>query len=237
MSGERTLMEDRRRGERAEQVANWYFRLNGFLSIPGFIIHPDRQRLFPRTEADLIAVRFPYSAEKIADRDMEDDPLIINLAKPPQILFILVEVKSGTCNINGPWSRREEGNMQRVIRRLGFAKDNDEINSIADDMYSHLRWENNNYVLQYIAVGADINKDLKRRYSSLVQITWKDIGKFLFKRFREFPEKLPSDGRPIHSQWPDFGRAYGNCVRRLQSDKESIEAVRMYIETGKIDYS
>jgi len=57
------------KGERAEQVANWYFRLNGFLSIPGFIVHPDIQRPYPRTEADLIAVRFPYSKEKIASRD------------------------------------------------------------------------------------------------------------------------------------------------------------------------
>ena len=31
--------EQRDRGERAESVAAWYFRLNGFLSIPGFVVH------------------------------------------------------------------------------------------------------------------------------------------------------------------------------------------------------
>jgi hypothetical protein len=173
-------------GDRAEQVANWYFRLNGFLSIPGFIVHPDRQRPYPRTEADLIAVRFPYSKEKISGRRMIDDLSITNVAKPPQTLLILVEVKRKTCNVNGPWSRREEGNMQRLIRRLGFTKHEWEIESIANEMYQRLRWENRKYVLQYTAVGAIKNDDLQRRFSSLVQITWTDIGQFLYSDFENF---------------------------------------------------
>ena len=108
----------RRRGERAEHVANWYFRLNRFLSIPGFIVHHDEPRRFPMTEADLIAVRFPNSQEWIADRPMVDDPLLTCLASTTQTLFLLVEVKTDLCNINGPRSERATGNMQLVIRRL-----------------------------------------------------------------------------------------------------------------------
>jgi hypothetical protein len=52
---------DRGRGDRAEDVAHWYFRLNGFLSIPGFVVHPDVSRDYPLTEADLIGVRFSHS--------------------------------------------------------------------------------------------------------------------------------------------------------------------------------
>lgn len=65
--------EARAVGERAEQAASWYFRLNGFLSIPGYVVHPDQLRRFPRTEADLMAVRFPYSVEKINRVPMSDD--------------------------------------------------------------------------------------------------------------------------------------------------------------------
>ena len=39
------------RGRRAEDIASWYFRLNGFLAISGFIVHPDQRRQFARTEA------------------------------------------------------------------------------------------------------------------------------------------------------------------------------------------
>lgn len=42
------------KSERAEEVANWFFRLNGFLSIPNFIVHPDTVSRHPRTEADYL---------------------------------------------------------------------------------------------------------------------------------------------------------------------------------------
>jgi len=39
-----------------EKVAYWYLRLNGFLQIENFIVHPSR-RGSQRTDADLLAVR------------------------------------------------------------------------------------------------------------------------------------------------------------------------------------
>lgn len=36
-------------GNRAEEVADWYFRLNGFLLTPGFVVHPDHSSSHPRT--------------------------------------------------------------------------------------------------------------------------------------------------------------------------------------------
>jgi len=53
------------------------------------------------------------------------------------------------------WSDPVAGNMQRVIRRLGFVEP-DRIEHIASEMYSHLRWEDANAVLQYVAVGTRI---------------------------------------------------------------------------------
>lgn len=49
-----------------EKVAYWYLRLNGFLQIENFYIHPVR-RGSARTDADLLAVRFPYRAERLYD--------------------------------------------------------------------------------------------------------------------------------------------------------------------------
>lgn len=222
-----------RRGERAEQVASWYFRLNGFLSIPGFVVHPDRVRHNPMTEADLIAVRFPHSAEEIAGRCMEDDPRLADLAASRQILFLLVEVKVSLCNINGPWSDRGAGNMQRVIRRMGFADGDERISEIADTMYSALRWENPEYVLQYLTVGQTVNDGHQRQYPLLRQITWDMIAQFLFRRFKAFPEKLPEYGWPIHKQWPDFGRYFGERVRRLHSVEEAQRVVWEYIDRDR----
>jgi hypothetical protein len=220
------------RALRSEEVASWYFRLNGFLSIPGFVIHPDKRQRFPLTEADLIGVRFPYSQEEINNRGMPDDPNLIRLVADARILFVLVEVKTDLCNINGPWSERDAGNMQRVIRRLGFDQEN-KINAIADEMYRMLRWEDACHVLQYLAVGRRVNSGVQRKFERLVQITWDGISDFLFERFRSFPEKLP-DGAPFHKQWPDFGRAYSAAFPMLGGKENSRRAIWRYIQTGNI---
>lgn len=218
MSGTHSL--DQERGNRAEEVASWYFRLNGFFSIPGFIVHPDRIQRRPKTEADLIAARFPYSAETLGERHMTDDDTVLAQIDPSgtRIVFALVEVKVDVCKINGPWSRLADGNMQRVIRRIGFAPEED-LATIANEMYEKLRWENSSHVLQYVAVGSRKNDGLDRRYSHLVQITFQEIDDFLFRRFRDFPEKLPTG--PVHEQWPDFGRYYGEAVNRFKSRKDA----------------
>jgi|SRR5579859_6995650 len=221
----------RKRGERAERVAGWYFRLNGFLSIPGFVVHPDVVRRHPLTEADLIAVRFPNSHEVIDGRVMNDDRRLIRLASASQVLFLLVEVKLDQCQINGPWTDPQKGSMQRVIRRMGFANDAT-VDQIAAEMYRDLRWEDERTAVQYVAVGKRTNEGVGRSYPQLLQVTWDDIAVFLFDRFVQFPEKLPGDARFIHEQWPDFGKFYGKCFRQLGGHEESKAFVSSYIEQG-----
>lgn len=227
---------DQDKGDRAEEVASWYFRLNGFLSIPGYVVHPDEPSPNPRTESDLMAVRFPHSAERISTDQMPDDPLIEEIAYGNKVLFILVEVKAGRCAINGPWSKRHKGNMQRAIHRLGFATTDDEVNDIAEEMYRSLQWKNHKYILQYISVGRQVHSRLKSQYPKLVQITWKDVGHFLYDRFVEFPMKL-NIGTPIHRTWPSFGRLYGEYIRVYDGrppKKRAVDAIGAYIETGSL---
>ena len=66
-----------------EKVAYWYFRLNGFLQIENFVVHPER-RGGQRTDADLLAVRFPYRAERLFDDPndiMADDERLLVLSR------------------------------------------------------------------------------------------------------------------------------------------------------------
>ena len=81
-------------------------------------------------------------------------------------------------------------------------------------------------------MGSRVNDGRQRQYPGLVQIVWSEISDFLFERFKAFPEKLPSDGRLIHEQWPAFGRFYGKAMRRIQSPEESREIVWTYIDDG-----
>jgi hypothetical protein len=231
-----------RRGRRAEDIASWYFRLNGFPTIPGFVVHPDQHRRFPRTEADIIGVRFPFSREFISTRQMVDDPLLTSIDRAGRrTVFVLVEAKADLCDINGPWSDRRDENVHRVICRLGFS-DESLVNDISSQVYDSARWENDHYVLQYVCVGARKNDGRQRKFSDLLQIDWSEIARFLWGRFGNFPEKLP-DGWPIHAQWPDFGRKYGEWFAgefaRCRGDDHdrqgpslSLSALSRYIETG-----
>ena len=139
-------------------------------------------------------------------------------------------MKTDLCDINGPWSNPREGNMQRVIRRIGMASP-DKVNEIARTMYKELRYEDGRFVLQYVSVGRRRNEERQSQYPQLLQITWDDIATFLYERFSMFPEKLP-DGRAVHMQWPDFGRFYGHWIREMNSEQQSRLLVWQYIDRG-----
>ena len=237
--------EDRARGKRAEDVTSWFFRLNGFLSIPGFVIHLDDTRAWrssdgkpriARTEADLIAVRFPFSREVVGGRPMQDAVELFASQLPvgkPRPLFVLAEVKAGRCAMNGPWTNQTERNMQRVLRRLGFTDSDTTIDSAASELYDSARWEGGNVTVQYICVGGQKSEELNARHARLIQIDWQEIGRFLFHRFSGHPEKTP-DGL-VHDQWPRFGREFGEWFRREGRPgtvAASGLAVERYIRSG-----
>jgi hypothetical protein len=98
-------------------------------------------------------------------------------------------------------------------------------------MYSDLRWEDADTVLQYVTVGKRENEGRQRQFPHLTQIVWDQIADFLYDRFREFPEKLPY-GRAVHEQWPDFGRAFGRRFRKMTSSQDAREFVWNYINQG-----
>jgi len=86
-----------------EKVAYWYFRLNGFFQIENFVVHPER-RGGQRTDADLLAVRFPFRAERLFDDPndiMADDAQCLALSDN-LIDVVIAEVKTNQpCTLNG----------------------------------------------------------------------------------------------------------------------------------------
>src|ERR1700738_2672654 len=100
-----------------EKVAYWYFRLNGFFQIENFVVHPER-RGGQRTDADLLAVRFPWRAERLFDdpNDMRaDDERGLALSRE-RIDALIVEVKTNQpCPLNGPWTRQDRQNVHLVL--------------------------------------------------------------------------------------------------------------------------
>ncbi|WP_156438916.1 hypothetical protein [Bradyrhizobium valentinum] len=102
-----------------EKVAYWYFRLNGFLQIENFVVHPER-RGSQRTDADLLGVRFRHRAEFTFDHQtpMKDDSRLCFSPRLDDI--VIVEVKTNQpCTLNGPWTDPDRQNVQRVVAAIG----------------------------------------------------------------------------------------------------------------------
>ena len=200
-----------------EDLAYWYFRLNGFLTIKNFVVHPDTGSE-QRTDVDIIACRFPYRAELITKPMIDDGRLVI----PDQrILIYLAEATHKPCKINGPWTNKIKGNMQLVLRALG-AFPHEEIECIAQCLYANGYFKNDKYLISLLSLGSRENSDLKKSYPEVPQIIWSHVLAFIYQRFHEYPEQKLN-----HSQWDSVGKEVFNLYRRCNTKGEFVEKIKV----------
>jgi hypothetical protein len=186
-----------------EKIAYWYFRLNGFLQIENFVVHPER-RGAQRTDADLLAVRFPYRAERLFDDPhdiMSDDAARLSLSAD-QIEVVIAEVKTNQpCTLNGPWTREDQQNVHRVLAAIGCLPPG-HIEKAASDIYkSGIHHSELRLRVRLVAVGASRNDDLGATYPEVTQLVWSEMLAFIWDRFHTFRrQKTQVD------QWDAQGR-------------------------------
>lgn len=150
---------------RVEKLVYWYLRFNGYLTVENFTIHPNFKR-DPEAEADILAVRFPFSVEDPRRFTFERDS---NLTIPDCIDFIIGEVKSSRCDINSSWCEPDRENIQYALRWLGYWREG-EIEAISQSVYDHKVWVSDTASVRFVCFGKDGNVDLRRNYPSLKQI-------------------------------------------------------------------
>ena len=195
----------------SEQLAYWYFRLNGFLNIPNFVVHPDtgdRQC----TDVDLLGVRFPYREELFHNpTPMRDDGVFTRLQLREKTHIVLAEVKTGLCSLNGPWTNREGKNMQRVLRAVGMLPPQ-EVETAAAALYECGIYSNQLYQVSLFCLGKEENQKVANDYPEVLQITWEHTLKFIYRRFRDYRRQKTS-----HPQWDDSGQLLWDCALSRQS--------------------
>jgi hypothetical protein len=188
--------DGRMRYFKTTKVAYWYFRLNGFLTMENFVVHPElRSGGGQRTDADLYGVRFPYRTEL----NMPDDAPFLHRNQKP--LAVIVEVTRGECKLNGPWTNRPAKNVEYVLGALGFLTP--KMNQrVASSLYEESCFEDEAHEVRLVAVGAKLNEGLKKVRPQLVQLTLADMLRFIYQRFDSY-RKIKAD----HSQWDEWGHA------------------------------
>lgn len=186
-----------------ERVAYWYLRLNGFFQIENFVVHPER-RGGQRTDADLLAVRFPHRAERLFDDPndvMADDIQYLGLSAD-LIDVVIAEVKTNQpCTLNGPWTREDLQNVHRVIAAIGCLP-SDLIGQAATDIYkTGLHRNGSSLRIRLISIGRDRSDDLAKAYPEVQQLIWREMLAFIWGRFDRYrKQKAQVD------QWDAEGR-------------------------------
>ena len=175
----------------SERVAYWYLRLNGFLQIENFVVHP-RRRGGQRTDADLLAVRFPYRAELLLDHPdnpMPDDVAGLSLSGE-MIDVVIAEVKTNQpCTLNGPWTLEDRQNVNRVLAAIGCIPP-DRIDEAAADIYrAGIHQSDIGLRIRLVAIGRDRSGALAASYPEVTQMIWAEILGFIWDRFHTYRQQ------------------------------------------------
>ena len=200
-----------------EELATLYFRLNGYFTLPNFVLHG---RGSQRTEADVLAVRFPFSKEfespDSQDGQMVDDSkLILNNGK---IDLVIAEVKHDICCLNGPWTDPDKKNMEYILLRLGpesFSENLKQLNGVSKTLYRDSFYESpgdGGYLVRLVCIGSDHNSELS---SKVRQILWPHVAQFIACRF-----KGHKDYKRDHDQWDNFTNKIWKLVE-YEPDEEN----------------
>lgn len=196
-----------------ERVAYWYLRLNGFLQIENFVVHPERGGS-QRTDADLLGVRFRHRAEFAFDHGepMADDERLFLSPRFDDV--VIVEVKTNQpCTLNGPWTKPEAQNVHRVLAAIGcLTREN--IPEAAECIYEQGTAIFGRTRIRLVAIGRDRNQELDKRYGEILQLTWDDVLGFIWDRFDRYRQQK----RHV-DQWDDCGRTLRAMADDLPRDK------------------
>jgi hypothetical protein len=189
--------------EWAEAVANWYFRLNGCLTTVNFVLHPIHSGS-QRTDADILAVRFPFRHE----RDLEDD--LPFKAAANRIDVMIAEVKRGECSLNGPWKDHE--NLGYALGAIGFSPETSEMSTNLTNYGKHL---DDRHRIRLFAIGRSTSDRLP---DGVVQILWEQVASFIYERFST-NRYMKAD----HDQWDNYGKKLFALAVEAHTGKTEFE--------------
>lgn len=198
---------------KTEQLAHWYLRLNGFLTIPNFILHPNHPDS-QRTDADVIGLRFPHRVE-LRSASIDDTPFA-SLDRP---YLVLAEVKTTYVKLNKAWIEAKRQNINDILKAIGLFPSQG-IDAVAAALYSSGVYDGD-IRCSLLFIGDQIDPILLPRFSAVPHLTWNQVLLFIHNRFTAFgPIKRQND------QWDDTGLALWELVQHHHQKSDFVIAAR-----------
>jgi hypothetical protein len=164
-----------------------------------FVVHPER-RGSQRTDADLLAVRFPHRAERLFD-----DPNDI-MADDEQGLRLSHDWTNQPCTLDGPWTQPDHQNVPRVLAAIGCLPPY-QIKQAAADIYrAGVHVSEFGLRIRLVAVGREPSEQLSATFPDVAQLTWAEMLAFIWERLRRYRQQ-----KTQVDQWD----AQGRRIKRL----------------------
>ena len=161
---------------------------------------------------------FPYRKEALHEVGnhpdwMRDDARFSE--RRPFIAF--VEVATGQCKLNGPWTNRDKGNLPRALRAVGAFGTERKVLQVAEEMYRTGAYRTSSRESGFLCIGREVSADLARTLPKVRQVTWTQVTNFIFDRFDQF-----ADVKREHPQWSPDGHLLWDAFTSNQGDKAAF---------------
>jgi hypothetical protein len=163
-----------------EDLAYWYFRLNGFFPITDFVIHREGDILYP-SDSDILAIRLPHAYEDIGGKYDDYDDRLFGQIDKNRIIGLMCEVKTGDYDRSRLFP---DNNVRCSFKRLGLIP----YDRIDEDVQARLQQPileiENDRLFCKILISSIPCKD-----DHFISMELNDIEEFIINRIRRYPQE------------------------------------------------
>lgn len=163
----------------AEEMAYWYFRLNGFFLLDNFVLHNDGLDSTQSADIDILAIRQKYTFETVGGRKADKHKLLFSNFDENKNIGIICEVKSGRSTPNDILLRRKD-RLRYGLERIGFFS-HTRVNELVVKLSSDPVVSG-----EYHQIGKVLITDDGRDIPGFICISLEEIHKFLKKHLRNY---------------------------------------------------
>jgi predicted transport protein len=122
--------------------------------------------------------------------------------------------------LNGPWTRRKDENVHRVLAAIGCVRP-DWIESAAQSIYDSGAYDGEPGLrIRLVAIGARENPELRLAYPAVTQLTWPQVLRFIWQRFRDYRRQ-----KTQVEQWDADGKRLKSWADRAKTPERFVEVV------------
>lgn len=164
-----------------EELVYWYLRLNGFFLIDDFVLHKNQQSR--TSDADLLAVRFPYVFEEVGGQLEDWDSKLFEQINNNKIIGLICEVKTGDYDEDNLF---KEQNIHKAVGRFGFFKD---YYSASRELVKQGKYETDVYQVKKLLVSRDEDV-ISEEY---IHLSLFQVRKFIYNRLKKYQDRKFGD--------------------------------------------